>query len=527
MEMTNRKQIKRRKFNTTGICVPWKHYMVDLSERLEVIREMIADGKYFLINRGRQYGKSTTLAAVSRIFQDEYAVLNLDFQGLGAASFETEQTFCRSFAGKVLEKEMYGKLELPEGMKEAFREFTTRGDSASSLADLFDEVDNASNSDVFVDFLAQLREGYIARDAAEEPAIHSVVLAGVTDIRYLKRKIRDDSQAGMNSPWNIAAQFDLDLSLQVEGIQGMLSEYEADHQTGMDVAAMAEEIRNVTGGYPFLVSRICQILDEEMVPGRFAGLSDAWTDWGVQEAVKNLMYEKNALFGSLMSKVENFPELRKKLREMLLYGSRLSFNVDDNVAEQLLMYGFIRKEGTWAKISNRIFEMRLYRYFVDTDMNTEDGSRFYQIAASQAPAFVVDGQLDLPLILEHFVQAYGIINKDRDRTRKFLEEEARERFLLYISPIINGTGTYSIEEQTRDGRRMDVVIHFLGKRYVVELKIWHGERYNEKGEEQIKGYLDYFGLDTGYMVSFNFNQKKEPGVERWEKDGKVLFEAVV
>ena len=74
---------------------------------------------------------------------------------------------------------------------------------------------------------------------------------------------------------------------------------------------------------------------------------------------------------------------------------------------------------------------------------------------------------------------------------------------------------------------MDVVIHYLGRRYVVELKIWRGPRYNEAGEKQIMEYLDYFGLSTGYMVSFNFNKTKKRGVERISIGDKVLFEATV
>ena len=43
-------------------------------------------------------------------------------------------------------------------------------------------------------------------------------------------------------------------------------------------------------------------------------------------------------------------------------------------------------------------------------------------------------------------------------------------FLTYLRPVINGVGSYHIEEQ-RDHERMDVVIDNLGKQYVVELKI--------------------------------------------------------
>lgn len=96
-----------------------------------------------------------------------------------------------------------------------------------------------------------------------------------------------------------------------------------------------------------------------------------------------------------------------------------------------------------------------------------------------------------------------------------------------MAAVINGTGTYDIEPQTRDHKRIDLVIHYLGRRYIVEMKIWHGDRYNAKGEKQISDYLDYFGLTTGYMLSFSFNQKKKPGVERIEIGDKVLFEGIV
>ena len=33
----------------------------------------------------------------------------------------------------------------------------------------------------------------------------SVILSGVTDVRHLKNKIRDDDRHKVNSPWNIAA----------------------------------------------------------------------------------------------------------------------------------------------------------------------------------------------------------------------------------------------------------------------------------------------------------------------------------
>lgn len=52
-----------KSFNTTAVCVPAKHYMVDISDRVQKIRKLIYKGEYFTINRARQYGKTTTLNA--------------------------------------------------------------------------------------------------------------------------------------------------------------------------------------------------------------------------------------------------------------------------------------------------------------------------------------------------------------------------------------------------------------------------------------------------------------------------------
>ena len=74
---------------------------------------------------------------------------------------------------------------------------------------------------------------------------------------------------------------------------------------------------------------------------------------------------------------------------------------------------------------------------------------------------------------------------------------------------------------------MDVVIDYKGEQFIIELKIWRGNAYHERGEEQLADYLDYFHLKIGYMLSFNFNGKKEVGVKEIHIGDRVLIEAVV
>lgn len=139
--------------------------------------------------------------------------------------------------------------------------------------------------------------------------------------------------------------------------------------------------------------------------------------------------------------------------------------------------------------------------------------------------FIQDGHLNMKLVLEkfilHFEELYG------DRNQAFLEEDGRRYFLLYLKPIINGTGNYYIESQTRNMERTDVIVDYCGEQFVIELKIWRGNAYKERGEEQLSGYLDYYRLKKGYMLSFNFNKNKQIGLREIQIGDKILIEAVV
>lgn len=55
--------------------------------------------------------------------------------------------------------------------------------------------------------------------------------------------------------------------------------------------------------------------------------------------------------------------------------------------------------------------------------------------------------------------------------QKFVEANGRKFFLLYLKPIINGTGNYYIEAQTLDERRTDVVVDYLGEQFLIEIGV--------------------------------------------------------
>ena len=522
----------QKKFNTTGYCNPDKHYMVDLTQRLSEIKEMVDEGEYFVINRARQYGKTTTIMALKHFLAEEYIVVSMDFQRqMSAKKFQDETTFSIAFAEGFLKKLKVSEVEckIKEKMDELEKicqqptvdfDLVRLFDSLSMVCEvaskpivlIIDEVDSASNNQVFLDFLAQLRGGYLERE--EQATFHSVILAGVYDIKNMRQKIRPEEEHKTNSPWNIAADFTIDMSLSVDGIAGMLEDYEADHETGMNVKDIAWILYDYTSGYPFLVSRLCRLIDENSL---------GWSKQGVLDALRMLYNESNPLFESLLHRLEEHPELEKLLQVLLFTGQPILYNPLNPSIQVAVMFGFVKNDTGNAVVSNRVFSTVLYNYFLSTAEAQE--TMAYTLGTRNKSQFIEAGRLDMTLVLEKFVQHFSAIFDGKQE--RFVEEEGRRYFLLYLRPIINGTGNYYIESRTLDNRRTDVIIDYKGEQFIVELKIWHGAAYNQEGEKQLADYLDTYGLKKGYMLTFCFNKQKEIGVKQVCYDDKILVEAVV
>ena len=525
-------------FNTEGSCKPKEHYMVKLDDRLEMTKNLLINRKkYFVINRGRQYGKTTTLRALEEYLKDDYIVLSLDFQQLGTEDFADEATFAYAFADILLRtfqisgaddsEEMLKPLsgmreEHGIGLKDLFvRLSDICGNSPRPIVLMIDEVDSASNNQVFIDFLAQLRSYYLNRD--KTPIFHSVILAGVYDIKNLKLKLRPESEHQYNSPWNIAAKFNINMGFCSSQIRGMLEEYEADYHTGMDTETVAEEIYQYTSGYPVLVSSICKYIDEELLgEDAMETPAKAWSTEGIEKAVKQILIDDIPLFGSMIRHLNEYPDMKRMFQAILFQGSEFSYSPDTKEISLACMFGYAVNVDGKVRIANRIFETRLYNYFLSEE---ELSSTMGKMAQRDKSYFIHDGRLDMDMALKKFVDYFTEIYGDNDE--KFIEDYGRKFFLLYLKPIINGVGNYYIEAQTRDARRTDVIVDYRGEQFIIELKIWHGNEYNERGEEQLSGYLDYYHKDKGYLLSFNFNRNKEIGVKEIKLGNKTIVEAVV
>ena len=514
-----------KEFNTTGTCIPEMHFMVDISNKINKIIKLIEKGKYFTINRPRQYGKTTTLLLLEKkLIEMGYLVLSLSFEGIGDIIFENEKLFCEQFL-EILADNILIDKESSDFLMEQAKTVSNFKDLSKSITKfikelnqkvvlMIDEVDKSSNSQLFLNFLGLLRNKYLLRSAGKDYTFHSVILAGVHDVKTLKFKIRDDEERKYNSPWNIAAEFDIDLSFDAKEISTMLKDYSRERNINMDIEEISEKLYYYTSGYPFLVSRLCEITDVKILPQKD---KQEWLVEDIDTAFRMILRESSPNFDDMIKNLENNTELYETVYSMIIEGIERSFNIHNLVINLGVLYGIFREENEKLRICNRIYEQLIYDYM----SSKQEKSNMAQY--NFRDNFIENDRLNVEKILLKFQQFMKEQYSSKDE--KFIEREGRLLFLAFIKPIINGQGFDFKEVQISEERRLDIVITYLNQKYVMELKVWRGQEAHEKGIRQIKDYTDRVGVDRGYVIIYDFNKNKqlEWQQDRINVDGKEIF----
>jgi hypothetical protein len=531
--------LRLKEFNILGKCYPDEHYMVDISGNLSKMKNLVDQKKYFTIARPRQFGKSTTIDRLRLFLDEDYLVFSVSLEGKAEIVYNDEQRFCFAIYDILTSDLIYRQgldeikafLNRPKDltldqMRHEFEELCML--SKKPIVLIIDEVDQASDSGIFISFLGMLRSMYLNRRIL--PTFRSVILASVYDIRNLKLKIRPDSKeknsqdAGASSsrserpaPWNIAVDPEVDMAFSAEEISTMISDYDQERGLGIDVHHVSELIFQLTSGYPYLVSRMCQLADKAMVGSRKPA-NEAWSSEGLYEVAKAIAEEKNDLFESLDSKLLLYPDLREIIQD-IIFDCKVAVDPSYEPWKVGHMLGFLKNSGGNIALFNLILEARYANSYLAKKRSNQKLSSF------DKSVFVNGGVLDMDLVIEKFAEYYT--DYFSEKTQEYLEKECMIDFLFFLRPIINGGGMLFIETEIRNRKRLDIVVYFNNRLYVIELKKWYGQKYLESGERQLGDYLDYYKLDKGYLITFSFVKSKKIGVTAKVIDGKTIVEAIV
>ena len=237
------------------------------------------------------------------------------------------------------------------------------------------------------DFLYALRYIYLS-ETFHCP--HSVGIVGVKNIRQLNY---DDSI----SPFNIQDEFVVP-NFTLEQVEELFAQYtEAVGQPF--AAAVFETLHRQTAGQPFLINRAAQILTAELdIPK-----TETITLEHFSKAYTQLLEEANTHISHLLTNIRRDRRFESVLMRIASYEKGLPFNPDDEIIDELAMYGVISK-GTdgMCELANPIYQHRILRVFkplfngLETEyFSEENGDDFIDYLTP-------DGVIEMRALLDNF-----------------------------------------------------------------------------------------------------------------------------
>nr|WP_307896972.1 hypothetical protein [Clostridium botulinum] len=106
--------------------------MVDISKKLDSILKLIDNEEYFIINRPRQYGKTTTLYMLEKRLNkmEEYLPIKISFEAIDTEGYSEAKKFLSSIMMQIInyfrfstKKEIYKFVKRHENKVNTMNEF--------------------------------------------------------------------------------------------------------------------------------------------------------------------------------------------------------------------------------------------------------------------------------------------------------------------------------------------------------------------------------------------------------------------
>ena len=516
-----------RKFNTTGPCFPDEHYMLPALDRLPGIRELVADGNYFVIHAPRQTGKTTALKALVR---------EINEKGEMAAFYCTLETLQNSIDPDIAMPKLRHLLLRNERTVPSLAHFAPGGDEGSArqrdagwtvtavsdtLTDLclaagkplvvfFDEAD-CLVGDVLISFLRQLRDGYVNRDMMPFPK--SVALVGMLDVRDYKAQIRPDGESlGQISPFNIIRKDLLIPNFIESDIRTLYAQH--TEETGQVFAdGVVEDVWRLTRGQPWLVNAIACECVEEIHGLRF---NETVTVADVEAAKEAIIRRRDTHVDSLMERMRE-PRVRR-IVEPLLLGQGLTVSRNSEDFRYVIDLGLLREDEVKRVVpANPMYSEIIGRYL------TRDEQDDMQSSIPETP-WVKDDGLDMAGLMAAF-QQFWRENSGADKDIMGYREAVPHLVLMaFLQRVTNGGGHINREMALGQGR-LDLCVEFRGARYAVEVKTSDNFK-GEKSYAQCAKYLDTLKLSEAWMPIFDKSKTKSWDEKIYardvEFDGKTI-----
>ncbi|MCL2127077.1 MAG: ATP-binding protein [Treponema sp.] len=485
------------------------------------LMDLIEGEQYFLIHAARQSGKTTLLKALTRQLNagGKYYALYCSLEAI--EEFSDPDRGIPAIVKAV--KSALDDYRMPAGfadnadysdiagvLKSSFSAYCRGLDKP--LVVFFDEADCLSNG-TLVTFLRQLRNGYVNRP--DIPFIHSAALAGMRNLRDYKAQVRPDSQTlGTASPFNIVTEYISLRNFTRDEVELLYGQHTAETAQVFDPAADAYAFER-TQGQPWLVNAIAREAVEKITKNDYAQVI---TKNHIEGAIQNIILARGTHFDSLIRKLRE-PRIRKIIAPLITGEEIMDRTTDDYLYARDL--GLISEVNGKTEAANPIYaEIIIKALNQGVQDSIENTYKEYC-----PPRYIKDGKIDMDFLIKDF-QNYWRENseiwKTKYQTELYQYDEAAPHLVLqaFLQRVINSGGRI-IREMALGTKRADLCVLYGEYKYPVELKLLHNIRNYADSLNQISGYADKCGSDSGWLVIFDRDADKPWDEKIYTKEEKV------
>ncbi len=505
-----------RFFNTEGPCEDEDHYMLPAESRVDDDVERLIDRKrYFVIHAPRQVGKTTAFRALARRLTAEgrYTALITTCEVGQSTGGDVE----RSLDAVLGALRMWAEEDLPAELRppavdpaqpagarlwDVLRRWARQ--CPRPLVVFFDEIDSLKG-DALISVLRQLRGGFAHRPRGFP---HSVALIGLRDVRDYRLLSREDpltggDRFGTASPFNIKARSLLLRNFNAEEVRELYEQHTAaTGQVWTDEAkARAFEL---TRGQPWLVNALADQVAGWDVTDRSVVLDVAH----IESARETLIARRDTHLDSLVARLHE--ERVHKVLAPILAGDQLA-GVSNDELQFVKDLGLVTSGDQGLMIANPIYQEIVPR--VLTEVMEES-------IILPRPSYVgAEGRLDFEQLLTDFDDFWRLNAESYLGAAPYSEAAAQLVFMAYLHKITNGAGHGAVDREYAAGRgRLDLCIRWprpeIGfDRWAIELKVWRDNTVGDpvaQGKDQLVGYLERLGLETGTLMVFDCRSDAAP-----------------
>jgi AAA+ ATPase superfamily predicted ATPase len=474
--------------------------MIEPSNRLHGVEQLIDQKQYFVIYAARQSGKTTYLKDLTRRLNagGKYYALYCSLEGV--QSITDPERGITEIVKKI--KSLLRFSNIPN--KTEFAEDADYDNFSNvlnteltlfcmlldkPLVIFFDEADCLSEG-TLISFLRQLRDGYNSRP--DQAFVHSVILVGMRNIRDYKARIRPDSESlGSTSPFNIITEAFTLKNFTEEEIAQLYRQH-TDETGQIFEDAAVELVWEQTRGQPWLVNAVAR---EAIVKLLQSDYTEPVTAELVSEAIQNIILNRPTHIDSLLERLKE-ERVRRIIEPMILGEESYSKESEDFLYVKDL--GLIRVVDSLVVPANPIYAEVIVRKLSSDAQESLNNPKY----PYKMPRYLKDGRMDVDYLMRDFQQFWHANGEIWTERTDYREAAPHLVMMAFLQRVVNGGGRI-IREMSSGTGRLDLCLIYGEQKYPIELKIRYGDKYLKEGLEQTARYMDLHCCNEGWMVVFD------------------------